>query len=70
MNEAVIFQIGDTVFHRVGPDRSEPGLVSGINFRPGHVTYLVTWGPEQETVYYAFELSNEPTFSGSGNLRR
>lgn len=51
------FQLGQVVYVKTDIEQS-PGMVTAINIRPGHVTYLVTTG-DSSVCFYDFELSAE-----------
>lgn len=62
------FRIGERVFLALADER-KPGLVTGIHFRPGAVTYSVSWGDASETGHYDFELTREfvPDYGADGD---
>lgn len=51
------FQLGQIVYVKTDLDQ-RPGMVTAINVRPGHVTYLVTSG-DISVCFYDFEISLE-----------
>lgn len=60
--DSVKFHIGDTVCLKVDEEH-EPGIVTGILFRPSWVIYYVSWGSRQETIHYDIELELHENFS-------
>lgn len=60
MTDAVKFQLGDRVKHKVSDDDDSAGIVTGITFRPGGISYDVSWGPHGESSHYDIELEAEP----------
>lgn len=59
--DTVKFNLGDTVYLKLNP--SEPCMVTGILFRPGHIIYKLTWKNASETNHYDMELTTEKTYS-------
>lgn len=55
---------GDIVY-LVTCDTPERGMVTGVDFRPTHELFEVTWGRGGVTYHYGMELSTEfvPEFS-------
>lgn len=62
--DAVEFQLGDEVAHRT--DTDDVGIVTGITFRPGTVTYEVTWGCHSESTHYGIELQKHRSTETAG----
>ena len=60
MTETVKYQLGDRVKHKVSDEDDSAGIVTGITFRPGGVTYEVSWGPHSESTHYDIELEQAP----------
>ena len=64
-NDSTLFNLGDIVYMMVSPD--DPGMVTGIIYRPHGISYLVTWGNSSETSHYGIELTNVRGFAEVGN---
>ena len=52
--DTVKFHIGDIVTLKV--DRERKGMVTGVNYRPSSVTYMVSWDDFGDRSHYDIEL--------------
>lgn len=58
MSEHIVkFHIEEQVHLVMNIERT--GIVTGINFRPGSVIYMVAWDDFVERAHYDFEITNE-----------
>jgi hypothetical protein len=58
--DIVKFAIGELVYLKILPD--DPGIVTGILFRPHSQLYFITWGDLNETTHYDIELTTKKLF--------
>lgn len=65
MTDRVRFHLGGIVYFRLAP--SEPGIVTGILFRPTGPLYYVVFENRSETLHYEIELTDEPSFDALGD---
>lgn len=61
--DTVKFQLGQKVYKRL--DSEQAGFVTGIMFRPGSVSYLVTFSNSEEVTLYDFELNDTKSYESA-----